>query len=77
MNRTGPVRASRERLDVREFGSAVLPTSRTSDVRAQGLSLPLGPNFGTNALPHSLPAGLTESSTAGEPINATPEGRNS
>lgn len=77
MNRTGPVRARREPLQVREFGSAVLPMSRTSEVRAQGFSLPLGPNFGTNALPHSRPAGLTEFGTAGEPNNATPEGRKS
>lgn len=77
MNRTEPVRARRGPLDVREFVSAVLPMSRTSEVRAQGFSLPLGPNFGTNALPHSRPAGLTESGTAGGPNNETPEGRNS
>lgn len=77
MNRTGPVRARRARRDVREFGSAVLPMSRTSEVRPQGFSLPLGPNFGTNALPHLQRLGLTESGTAGEPNNETPEGRNS
>jgi len=77
MNRTGPVRARRQRLDVCEFGSAVLAMSRTSEVRAQGFFLPLGPNFGTNPLPHSRPAGLTESGTAGEPTNETSEGRNS
>ncbi len=77
MNRTRPVRARREPLDIRESGCAVLPMSRTSEVRAQGFSLPLGPNFGTNALPHLQRVGLTESRTAGEPNNATPEGRTS
>lgn len=77
MNRTGPVRARREGLDVREFGSDLLPMSRTSEVRAQGFSLPLGPNLGTNALPHSRPAGLTESGTAGDPNNPTPRGTKS
>lgn len=75
MNRTGPVRARRIRL--REFAGSALPQSRTSEVREQGFSLPLVPDFGTTALPHTRTVGLTESGSAGEPNIATPEGRKS
>ena len=74
MNRTGPVRARREELDVREFECAVLPKSRTSEVREQGFSLPLVPNFGTNEDPQCLTAVLTESGTTGLRMNRTSEG---
>jgi len=74
MNRTGPVRARRELPDVREFVSAVLPMLRTSEVREQGFSLPLVPNFGTPAVPQSQTAELTESGTTGLWMNRTLEG---
>ena len=74
MNRTGPVRARHERSDVREFVSAVLPMLRTSEVREQGFSLPLVPNFGTPVEPQFQTAELTESGTTGLWMNRTPEG---
>jgi hypothetical protein len=74
MNRTGPVRARREWPDVCEFVSAVLPMSRTSEVREQGFSLPLVPNFGTPVEPQSQSAELTESGTTGLWMYRTSEG---
>ena len=74
MNRTGPVRARREELDGREFESAVLPMSRTSEVREQGFSLPLVPNFGTPLEPQSQNAELTESGTTGLWMKRTSKG---
>ena len=74
MNRTGPVRARCEELDVRGSEFAVLPKSRTSEVREQGFSLPLVPNFGTNEDPQCLTAELAESGTTGLWMNRTSEG---
>jgi len=74
MNRTGPVRARREKADVRVFASAVLPMSRTSEVREQGFSLPLVPDFGAPVEPQLQTAELTESGRSGLWMNPTPEG---
>ena len=60
--------------EVRDFVSAGLPMSRTSEVREQGFSLPLVPNFGTNEEPQYLTAELTESGTTGLWMNRTSEG---
>ena len=60
--------------DVREFVYAVLSMLRTSEVREQGFSLPLVPNFGTAVEPQSQTAQLTESGAAGLWMNPTPEG---
>ena len=62
---------------VREFAGSILPQSRTSEVWEQGLSLPLVPDFGTTALPHTRTVGLTEFGGAGEPNTGTPKGRKS
>ena len=74
MNRTGPVRARRGMPDVREFVSAVLPMPRTSEVREQGFSLPLVPNFGSPAEPQLQTAELTESGRPGLWMNRTSKG---
>ena len=60
--------------DVREFVSAVLPMSRISEVREQGFSLPLVPNFGTPLEPQAHAAQLTESGTTGLWMNLTSKG---
>lgn len=74
MNRTGPVSARRGMPGVREFVFMVLPMSRTSEVREQGFSLPLVPNFGTPVEPQSGIAELTESGRPGLWVNPTSEG---
>ena len=60
--------------DVREFVYAVLPMSRISEVREQGFSLPLVPNFGSPVEPQLQTAELAESGTTGLWINRTSKG---
>jgi len=74
MNRTEAVRARRAGADVRDFRGPVVPQSQISKVRDQGFSLPIVPDFGSQAEPQLGTAALTESVTAGLAGARSPEG---
>jgi len=77
MNRTGPVRARRGELDVWQFGCVGVSEFGTSEVRQQGPSNPLVPNFGTPLDPQLVTAALTESGPTGLTNTGSLEGRKS